>query len=113
LTLICNCIFQAQLDAETKDESLNRWKASLGVVPDATGSNRDTSGLNLTVLTLGIDSDTLPPGKTVVLDLTDTARLPGTRESPIVIKEGVEYSVYIKFRVNHEIILGLRYIHVA
>jgi len=99
----------AQLDAN--DESLARWKASLGIVPGATGG--DTNGPKVTVLTLELDSPTLPAGKKIVFDLKDTARLADTKKHPIVIKEGVEYNVRITFKVNHSIISGVRYIQVV
>lgn len=50
-----------------------------------------TSLLQVTVLTLELDSPTLPEGRTIVFDLKDTARLADTKKNPIVIKEGVEY----------------------
>jgi len=99
----------ANLDAE--DESLARWKASLGIVPGATTG--DTSLPKVTVLTLELDSPTLPPGKKIIFDLKDTARLADTKKNPIVIKEGVEYNVRITFKVNHSIISGVRYLQVV
>ncbi|RDB22625.1 Rho GDP-dissociation inhibitor [Hypsizygus marmoreus] len=99
----------AKLDAE--DESLARWKASLGIVPGATTS--DAIGPKVTVLTLELDSPTLPAGKKIVFDLKDTARLADTKKNPIVIKEGVEYNVRITFKVNHSIISGVRYLQVV
>lgn len=45
----------------------------------------------VTVLTLELDSSTLPPGKKLVFDLADTAKLADTKKNPIIIKEGVEY----------------------
>ncbi|KAJ7667856.1 immunoglobulin E-set [Mycena polygramma] len=98
----------AQLDAE--DESLARWKASLGIVPGVGG---DASGPKVTVLTLELDSPTLPPGKKIAFNLNDTARLADTKKNPIVIKEDVDYNVRISFKVNHSIISGVRYIQVV
>ncbi|KAJ7781388.1 immunoglobulin E-set [Mycena metata] len=98
----------AQLDAE--DESLARWKASLGIVPGASGA---ASGPKVTVLTLELDSTTLPAGKTISFNLSDTARLADTKKNPIVIKEDVDYNVRITFKVNHSIISGVRYIQVV
>ncbi|KAI9574533.1 immunoglobulin E-set [Boletus coccyginus] len=99
----------AKLDAN--DESLARWKASLGIVPG--GSLGDTSLPKVTVLTLELNSPTLPPGKKLVFELADTAKLADTKKNPIIIKEGVEYNVRITFRVNHSIISGVRYLQVV
>ncbi|KAJ7937190.1 immunoglobulin E-set [Mycena leptocephala] len=98
----------AKLDAE--DESLARWKASLGIVPGAGGP---ATGPKVTVLTLELDSTTLPAGKTIAFNLNDTARLADTKKNPISIKEDVDYNVRITFKVNHSIISGVRYIQVV
>ncbi|KAH6915292.1 rho GDP-dissociation inhibitor [Coprinopsis sp. MPI-PUGE-AT-0042] len=99
----------AKLDAE--DESLARWKASLGIVPGATGG--EASGPKVTVLELELASETLPPGKRLAFDLRDTASLASLKKNPVVIKEGIEYNVRIAFKVNHSIISGVRYIQVV
>ncbi|KAH8830713.1 immunoglobulin E-set [Flagelloscypha sp. PMI_526] len=99
----------AQLDAE--DESLARWKASLGITAGAGGGG---SGPKVTVFKMELHSPTLPPGKKIELDLTDPARVKeSTKKHPVVIKEGVEYNVSIVFKVNHSIISGVRYIQVV
>jgi len=95
----------ARLDAE--DESLAKWKASLGVAPG--GSALVTAeGPKVTVLTLTLTSPTLPPDRVISLDVTNPAS-----QNLIVIKEGVEYSVGITFKVNHDIISGVRYIQIV
>ncbi|KAI0091896.1 immunoglobulin E-set [Irpex rosettiformis] len=98
----------AQLDAN--DESLNRWKASLGIVP---GAAAPATGPKLTMLTLELHSATLPPGKSIIINLSDTSHLDEIKKSPINIKEGVEYNVRITFQINHSIVTGLRYIQVV
>jgi len=103
----------AKLDAE--DESLARWKASLGIVPGVSG---DTSRPKVEVLTLELHSETLPAGKTIVFDLVKLKEEQdkGSKdkkilviEKPIVIKEDVDYNVCITFKVNHGVISGVRY----
>jgi Rho GDP-dissociation inhibitor len=94
----------ANLDAE--DESLNRWKASLGISGNSTVATGPkvikalclpalptdfVMNTKLTVLTLELVSPTLPAGKTISLDLRDPAQIEKTKKHPIVIKEGVEY----------------------
>ena len=51
----------------------------------------DSKIYQLTVLTLELTSPTLPPGKTIVLDLTDPTKLDTIKKDPVTIKEGVEY----------------------
>jgi Rho GDP-dissociation inhibitor len=99
----------AKLDAE--DESLARWKATLGILPG--GPAGDTSLPKVTVLTLELDSPTLPRDKKLIFELADTAKLADTKKNPIIIKEGIEYNVRITFKVNHSIITGVRYLQVV
>ena len=43
------------------------------------------------MLTLELDSPTLPPGKKLILDIQDPSQLANVKKNPINIKEGVEY----------------------
>ncbi|KIY49507.1 E set domain-containing protein [Fistulina hepatica ATCC 64428] len=99
----------AKLDAE--DESLARWKASLGITSAV--SQPATGPRVVTVLTLELDSPTLPAGKKIALDLKNVTQMAETKKNPIIIKEGVEYNVRISFKVNHSIISGVRYIQLV
>ncbi|KAL7422554.1 rho GDP dissociation inhibitor [Cryptotrichosporon argae] len=94
----------AALDQD--DESLQRWKASLGL--GATGG-----GIKKVVpKSLFLQSPTLPTP--VTLDLTrPAAELAKLKNEPITIKEGVEYSVGISFAVEGEIVSGLRFLQVV
>ncbi|KAG8847559.1 hypothetical protein FRB91_011676, partial [Serendipita sp. 411] len=100
----------ATLDAN--DESLNKWKASLGLGPGGSALAAG-NGPKVTVLALSLTSPTLPEGKTISLDVTDAAHIAALKTNPVTIKEGVEYSVGITFQVNHSIISGVRYIQVV
>nr|XP_031864060.1 uncharacterized protein CI109_000704 [Kwoniella shandongensis]KAA5531132.1 hypothetical protein CI109_000704 [Kwoniella shandongensis] len=96
----------AALDQE--DESLQRWKQSLGL---ATTAN---SGAPKKVIlkTLFLSSDTL--SKEISIDLTQSPEaLAKLKKEPITIKEGVEYSVGITFVVENEIVSGLKYLQVV
>ncbi|THH05645.1 hypothetical protein EW146_g9850 [Bondarzewia mesenterica] len=98
-----------KLDAE--DESLARWKASLGLGTGATFG--DTSKPKVEVLTLELVSPSLPQDKKITVDLKNRAQLAQLKSAPIQVKEGEEYSVQINFLVNHSIVTGLRYIQVV
>jgi len=96
----------AQLDAN--DESLARWKASLGIV----GAPVDTTGPKVALFSLFLSSPSLN-GRTIELDLTNTTAIEALKKNPVNIKEGVEYNVGIRFKVNHSIISGMRYMQVV
>ncbi|KAL0582003.1 rho GDP dissociation inhibitor [Marasmius crinis-equi] len=98
----------AKLDAE--DESLARWKASLGI---SAGGSAAGSGPKVTVLTLELLSKTLPAGKSIVFQLNNPASYEATKKNPVIIKEGIEYNVRITFRVNHSVVSGVRFIQVV
>ncbi|XP_065826803.1 rho GDP-dissociation inhibitor 1-like [Oscarella lobularis] len=89
-----------QLDAD--DESLVRYKqALLGGTGEAP---KERSGPNVVVEKLSM----LPvDGEPKSMDLTgDLSKL---KSDPIVIKEGCSYKIEIQFKVNYEIVAGLRY----
>jgi len=98
----------AKMDAN--DESLKRWKESLGISEGATTAGE---GPTLTVLTLELESPTLPESKKIVIDVQDPAKLADVKKNPITIKEGVEYNALITFRVNHSITSGVKYLQVV
>jgi len=97
----------AKMDAN--DESLNKWKASLGIT--AAAGEPAPDGPKMTVLSLELISPTLTTP--LVLDLTDPSKFEGFKKNPITIKEGIEYQVQIKFKVNHSIVSGVRYIQLV
>ncbi|PWN90962.1 rho GDP-dissociation inhibitor [Acaromyces ingoldii] len=100
----------AQLDAE--DESLARWKASLGIGADAGAG--DPSKPKLTLHSISLESATAPGGKvTITLDNLSKEELENLKKSPITVKEGVEYNVAISFSVGAEVLSGLKYLHVV
>ncbi|KAG0149901.1 hypothetical protein CROQUDRAFT_653212 [Cronartium quercuum f. sp. fusiforme G11] len=95
----------AQLDAE--DESLRKWKESLGIVAGAGAAGKPS----LKIHSLSLHSPTL--SKPIVLDLTNEENLQKFRKEPIVIKEGVEYSVEIAFKVEGGVVSGIKYLQIV
>ncbi|GAA5887963.1 hypothetical protein JCM6882_000817 [Rhodosporidiobolus microsporus] len=96
----------SQLDAE--DESLNKWKASLGL--GAGGAAGSSEGPTVSPLTLSLISASRPTP--IELDLSSPGALAGLKSNPVVIKEGAEYNVELKFRVGN-LVSGLKYIQVV
>jgi len=95
---------------DANDESLNRWKASLGL---ANAEAAPPSGPKITVYTLFLTSPDLPSGKTISIDINNPQALAALQKNPIVIKEATDYNVGITFKVNHSIVTGIRYIQVV
>ncbi len=94
----------AKLDAE--DESLKKWKESLGISTSNTigdpNDKRKVVILELAVLIEGRDP--------IVFDLEDAAALETLKRKPIILKEKCVYRLKIKFRIQHEIVTGLKYL---
>ncbi|KAK4047957.1 rho GDP dissociation inhibitor [Microbotryomycetes sp. JL221] len=97
----------AELDKE--DESLARWKASLGLGSGGAGAS---DGPKVQMLSLSLVSDSRKQGP-IVLDLTDAQKLKELKKDAIVIKEGAEYAVELKFQVQGDVVTGLKYIQVV
>ncbi|XP_046856497.1 rho GDP-dissociation inhibitor 1-like [Xenia sp. Carnegie-2017] len=91
-------------DLDRDDEALVKYKAQL-----LAGANDvlDEGGLNVLVKKLALK---IKDREDVVIDLTGD--ISSLKERPIVIKEGSEYQVEISFRVQREIVAGLRYFQV-
>ncbi|XP_059834630.1 rho GDP-dissociation inhibitor 3 isoform X1 [Hypanus sabinus] len=91
-------------EMDCNDESLNKYKqALLGFSP----KNVDPSLPNVQVTRLTLICTAAP--EPIFMDLTgDLAAL---KKKTFVLKEGVEYRLKINFKVNREIVSGLKYIH--
>ncbi|KAJ3233744.1 hypothetical protein HDU78_006245 [Chytriomyces hyalinus] len=97
----------AQMDAE--DESLRKWKESLGI--KAGGAAVNTSDpRNVVLLSIAMESEGRPD---VVIHLDTPEAIAALKNQAMVIKEGVEYRLKVKFRVNHDVVSGLKYLHVV
>eukprot|EP00834_Sanchytrium_tribonematis_P000399 NODE_7_length_67686_cov_1.621421.p45 type:complete len:172 gc:universal NODE_7_length_67686_cov_1.621421:56264-55749(-) len=92
------------LDAE--DESLRKWKESLGVATGAVPKG----GKKVIPLELAME---VAERSDVVLNLQDTTKLEEYKKNPMIIKEGIEYKLKIKFQVQNDVVSGLKYLHVV
>lgn len=95
----------AKLDQE--DESLQKWKKSLGLLggeplPITPGDDRKVVILEMVLLVDGQDP--------IAVDLTNEATLNSLPKNPFKIKEKSIYKLRIKFKVQHEIVTGIKYL---
>lgn len=100
-----------KLDAE--DESLAKWKASLGLSANSTPfpvKAGDKRTVVIVEMSLVFPEDPSLPEVNIPLEDKDVTTLSKT-EIKFQIKEKAVYDIKIKFRVQHEIITGLRYLH--
>lgn len=93
---------------DENDESLQRYKASLGL-----GNGKDLSDPNdprvCIILSLTMES---PGREPVVIDLSEPGALENLKKKPFKIKEGANFTMSAKFKVQHEILSGLHYVQV-
>lgn len=101
----------AKLDQE--DESLAKWKASLGISTDANAypvKPGDKRKVVIVEMSLTFPED--PNLKPIVINLEDAdGNTIQGKQIQFNLKEKTVYQLHVKFRIQHEIITGLKYLH--
>ncbi|CAG8513926.1 11929_t:CDS:2 [Ambispora gerdemannii] len=92
---------------DATDESLNKWKESLGLHRES-GPSDDPR--RVVILQIALEVAGRPD---VVLDLSTKEALENVKNTPFVIKEGVSYRLKVKFRIQHDVVAGLKYLQVV
>ncbi|KAI0442571.1 rho GDP dissociation inhibitor [Xylaria telfairii] len=93
-------------DMDANDESLQRYKKSLGL-----GGGKDLSDPNdprvCIIQSLTMESPGRDP---VTIDLSQAGSESTLKDKPFKIKEGAKFTMVASFRVQHEILSGLQYV---
>ncbi|KAK9237089.1 immunoglobulin E-set [Lipomyces kononenkoae] len=93
------------------DPSLRKWKESLGLGGASSGSIGDPADdRKVAILRMELE---IKGHETIVVDLDKPNAIEQLKSRPIVLKEGSHYKVRIRFRIQHEIITGLRYLQLV
>ncbi|GKZ24896.1 hypothetical protein AbraIFM66951_000675 [Aspergillus brasiliensis] len=94
---------------DKNDESLNRWKASLGL---ATGNpiGDPSDPRKCIIKSLALEVEGRPD---VVIDLSTPNALETLKDKPFTIKEGATFCIKVVFQVHHEVLSGLKYLQVV
>lgn len=104
-------VFDNQTDTDScatdqNDESLKKWKASLGL-----GQGKDISDPNdprkCIIHSLGLEVDGRPD---IIIDLKAPGAVEALQKQPFTIKEGATFRMKAQFQVQHEILAGLKYL---
>ncbi len=98
-----------QKSPNSNDESLQRYKESLGL-----GGGKDLSDPNdprvCVILSLTMDA----PGRApVTIDLSTPGSETTLKDHPFKIKESAKFTVTATFKVQHEILSGLHYVQLV
>lgn len=95
-----------KLDAE--DESLAKWKESLGLSSDVLPLEYPGDARKVVIQKIQLLVDTEP--KPITFDLTNETTIKELASKRYKVKEKSIYKLRITFKVQHEIITGLRYV---
>ncbi|KAF2248705.1 E set domain-containing protein [Trematosphaeria pertusa] len=91
---------------DQNDESLRKWKESLGL-----GQGKDISDPNdprkCIILSLGLEVEGRPD---IIIDLKSPGAVETLKDKPFTIKEGAQFRMKATFKVQHEILAGLKYL---
>lgn len=94
---------------DQNDESLRKWKESLGIGSgNAIGDASDPR--TCIILSLGLEVE----GRSdIVIDVSTPGGLEQLKSKPFTIKEGATFRMKARFRVQHHILSGMKYIQVV
>jgi len=94
---------------DQNDESLRKWKESLGI-----GSGKDISDPNdprkCIILSLGLEVDGRPD---IIIDLKEPGAVEALKNKPFTIKESATFRMKAQFKVQHQILSGMKYVQVV
>ncbi|EAS27938.3 rho-gdp dissociation inhibitor [Coccidioides immitis RS] len=96
-----------KLDAN--DESLNRWKASLGL-GSGTAISDPNDPRKCIIKSLALEVEGRPD---ITVDLSAPGSVEKLKDKPFTIKEGCKFRMKATFVVQHEVLSGLKYVQVV
>lgn len=95
--------------ADQNDESLRKWKESLGI-GSGNALSDPSDPRKVIILSLGLEVEGRPD---IVIDLTKPGSLEDLNKHPFTIKEGATFRMKARFRVQHQILSGMKYVQVV
>ncbi|EMC91962.1 hypothetical protein BAUCODRAFT_78774 [Baudoinia panamericana UAMH 10762] len=94
---------------DQNDESLRKWKESLGI-GSGTSISDPKDPRKCIILSLGLEVE----GRSdIVIDLTKPRALEELNKHPFTIKEGATFRMKARFKVQHQILSGMKYMQVV
>ena len=95
---------------DQNDESLNRWKASLGISSSPPIAVDPNDQRRCVIKSLALEVQGRPD---FTYDLTAPGSLESLKGKPFSIKEGAKFRMKAHFVVQHDVLSGLKYIQVV
>lgn len=97
------------MSVDQNDESLRRWKESLGIgAGDSVSNPNDPRKAIITSLAMEVEGRS-----DIVIDLTAPGAVESLKNKPFTIKEGAKFGMKAMFKVQHEVLSGLKYLQVV
>lgn len=94
---------------DQNDESLRKWKESLGL-GSGTPIGDPNDKRTVIMLSLSLEVQGRPD---IVVNLEAPGALDTLKGKPFTIKEGSEFRMKVSFRVQHQILSGMKYVQVV
>jgi len=103
-----NLILPSHTDAE--DESLRKWKASLGIGAGTPLTVDPSDKRRVVMISLGLE---VKDRADIIINLSEPGAVENLKNKPFTIKEGAEFRMKISFRVQHQVLSGMKYLQVV
>lgn len=94
---------------DQNDESLRKWKESLGI-GSGTPIGDPSDKRRVVILSLGLEVEGRPD---IVINLDQPGAVEKLKDQPFTIKEGATFRMKARFRVQHQICSGMKYVQVV
>lgn len=102
-------VVKTNITPDQNDESLRKWKESLGIGSGNTSSDPNDPRKCI-ILSLGLEVD----GRSdIIIDLSSRGALESLNKKPFSIKEGATFRMKARFKVQHQILSGMKYVQVV
>ena len=88
---------------------MRKWKASLGIGSGTTISDA-SDPRKVIILSLGLE---VAGREDIIIDLSKPGALADLSKHPFTIKEGATFRMKARFKVQHQILSGLKYVQVV
>ena len=95
---------------DANDESLQKYKESLGLGAGGKSIADPNDPRKCIILSLTMNSPGRPP---VTIELATPGSEKTLKDNPFKIKEGAKFTMSAKFKVQHQILSGLHYVQVV
>lgn len=95
---------------DQNDESLNRWKASLGISSSPAIQVDPKDQRRCVIKSLALEVEGRPD---ITIDLTAPGSVEALKSKPFTIKEGAKFRMKANFVVQHDVLSGLKYLQVT